>query len=107
MKIINLTPHDVNICDEFGNVIKTYYASGMVARIGHDWKVTDYIDGISIVERKDEKVENLPEPQEGVYYIVSNIILEYCWGRSDLLAPVRQVKRHGQVIGCRSFIREI
>ena len=32
MKVINLTPHNVNICDENGKVIKTYRASGTVAR---------------------------------------------------------------------------
>ena len=35
MKIINLTPHDVNICDEYGNVIETYKASGIEARVRH------------------------------------------------------------------------
>lgn len=33
MKVINLTPHNVDICDINGKVIKTYEPSGIVVRI--------------------------------------------------------------------------
>lgn len=103
MKLINLTPHNVDICDECGNVIKTYEASGVVARVAHGWETIEYIDDVPVVVRKNVNVINLPEPQEGIMYIVSNIILDYCYDRLDLLAPVKQVKINGRVIGCQAF----
>ena len=104
MKVINLTPHDVDICDEYGNVIKTYKASGMVARVRHYWSEIDNVDGVPIVTRENEHLVDLPEAQEGVFYIVSNIVLEYCNDRFDLLAPVKQVKINGRVVGCQAFV---
>lgn len=103
MKLINLTPHNVDICDECGNVIKTYEASGVVARVAHGWETIEYIDDVPVVVRKNVNVINLPEPQEGIMYIVSNIILDYCYDRLDLLAPVKQVKINGRVVGCQAF----
>lgn len=103
MKVINLTPHNVDICDEYGNVIKTYEASGMVARVAYGYEEVDYVDDVPIMERVNERVVDLPEPEEGVMYIVSNIILDYCYDRLDLIAPVKQVKVNGRVVGCRAF----
>lgn len=104
MKVINLTPHDVDICDDNGNIIKTYKASGIVARIDHDWETVEYIDGVPLVVRQGCKTTGLFEPQEGVMYIVSNIVLDYEKDRMDLIAPVKQVKINGRVVGCRSFV---
>ena len=104
MKVINLTPHNVDICDNDGHVIKTYRASGMVARVAHGWETIDYVDGIPLVVRQNERVVNLPEPQDDTVYIVSNIILDYCYDRLDLIAPVKQVKVNGRVVGCQSFV---
>ena len=104
MKVINLTPHDVDICDEYGNVIKTYKASGIVARVRHYWSEIDNIDSVPVATRENEHVVDLPEAQEGVFYIVSNIVLRYCNDRFDLLAPVKQVKINGRIVGCQAFV---
>ena len=106
MKVINLTPHYVNICDKWGNIIKTYETMGKdrAARVSHGYETIDIIDGVPISIRQNEHLINLPDPEEGVMYIVSNIVLDYCRDRVDLLAPVKQVKVDGRVIGCRSFM---
>lgn len=104
MKVINLTPHAVNICDDNGNIINTYFCSGKVARVDHGWETIDYVDGIPLVVRQNMNVMNLPEPQEDTVYIVSNVVLDYCTDRMDLIAPVKQVKVNGRVIGCRAFV---
>ena len=104
MKVINLTPHDVDICDRQGNVLKTYKASGEVARINHGYDDIDYVDGVPIVVRTDEQIVGLPKEQDGVMYIVSTIVLNECKDRLDLLAPVQQMRVRGQVVGCRSFM---
>lgn len=103
MKVINLTPHDVTICDKYGNIIKTYEASGIVARVRCIWSEVDYIDDVPVVIRENGGIEDLPEPQEDTFYIVSNIVLDYCYDRLDLLAPVKQFKINGRVVGCTAF----
>jgi hypothetical protein len=114
MSIINLTPHDVNICDEKGNIIKTYKASGMYARVDHGWETIDYVDGVPLVVRKNERVIvtnadgilefDLPRPKEGTMYIVSNVVLTHCSDRLDIVSPCHQVKIYGKVVGCRTFV---
>ena len=104
MKVINLTDHDVNVCDYYGNIITTYEPSGKEARVTHGYKTVGYINGFPLVERVNEHLTNLPEPQEGVVYIVSHIVLNYCKDRKDLIAPTEQVTRYGRVIGCQSFM---
>ena len=49
MKVINLTPHDVNICDENGRITKTYRASGMVARADNNYEIIDDVNGVTLV----------------------------------------------------------
>ena len=104
MKVINLTPHDVNICDELGNIIMCYPKSGKVARIDHDYKTFARLGDVPVVRRVDEEVINLPKPQKDVMYIVSNVLMNHCSDRLDLLAPVQQVKVNGKVVGCQAFM---
>ena len=54
--------------------------------------------------RCNERIVDLPKPQKDTYYIVSNIVLGFCPDRFDLLAPVKQVKVNGRVVGCKAFI---
>ena len=104
MNIINLTPHKVDICDENGNIVKTYPRSGKIARVAHGWTNINDVDGIPLVVRENEKITGLPEPQEDTMYIVSNIVFNFCSDRTDLIAPVKQVTINGRVVGCRAFI---
>lgn len=47
------------------------------------------------------EVIDLPEPQEGVVYIVSMLVAARAVGRNDLVSPGRQLRNEaGQVIGC-------
>lgn len=49
------------------------------------------------------EVTGLPEPEDGVLYIVSMMVLEAC-RREDLIAPVDMVRDNtGRIIGCRGF----
>ena len=104
MKVINLTPHDVNICDDEGRFIKIYRANGKVARVNNGYEAIDYVNDIPLLTRADLTVIDLPEPREDTMYIVSNIILGYCPDRMDLIAPALQVKVNGRVVGCRAFV---
>ena len=105
MYLVNLTPHDVNICDKNGRITKIYRASGKVARINNGYDTVDYINGVPLMVRRDNNsVVDLPEPKEGIMYIVSNIVLDHCKDRADLIAPAYQVKVNGRVVGCTAFV---
>ncbi len=111
-RIINLTPHDLNIFDESGQqILATIPASGQVARVQTKQTVIDHItvDGISISVVKTEfgYVEGLPEPQEDIVYIVSSLVAQAV-NRPDVLAPdtgpqsaVRD--EEGRIVGVRRF----
>ena len=50
------------------------------------------------------EVENLPQPQEGTYYVVSALTAQAAKGRTDLLVVGTTVRNaEGQIVGCISF----
>lgn len=83
-KFVNLTPHDIKLND--GTI---YPASGKVARVANTF--SNFCCGISKVFYGD--IENLPEPEDGIYYIVSAMVLAAekskprQYQRHDLVAP--------------------
>ena len=48
MYLVNLTPHDVNICDKNGRITKIYRASGKVARVNNGYETVDYINDVPL-----------------------------------------------------------
>lgn len=103
MTIKNYTPHPVNICNDAGEVIKVFQPEGLVRLTA----VTEFygeIDGIPITNTKFGKPEGLPEYQNGVYYIVSQIVKSSLSYRYDLLVPAELIRdEKGNVIGCKSL----
>ena len=105
MKLVNLTPHVINVhCH--GDVVVDVAPSGVVARCTVTSEEVETIttdDGISIPVRRSTfgELKDLPEPQDGVMYIVSRIVLDAAKGRTDLRAP-GALKRgpDGQPVGC-------
>lgn len=81
MKILNLTPNDINVGD------KTIRVSGVVARVEMTNEPRFEIDGVPILSRKVDGVTDLPEPQSDKVYIVSKYVADYCSDRDDLLVP--------------------
>lgn len=75
---INLCPHDIKLNDS-----TIYPRSGAVARVATSF--TDFNeDGICKI--KYGEIENLPEPVENTYYIVSALVLA-ATDRKDVIAP--------------------
>ena len=102
-KIINLTPHAVNIITNSGDII-TFEPSGNIARCKQETVYVGDIDGIPLTSTSFGEVEDLPLPSDGCYYIVSRLIMSACPNRSDLLGPNELVRDdNGNIIGCRSF----
>ncbi len=107
--VLNLTPHVVRIYNNTGEVAAEYQTIS-VARAKQNVVPDGEIDGVAVVKIEYGEPEGLPDPQEGVYYIVSAItaLSARAAGRDtgDLLLtsdPVRD--EHGDIIGCRSFSR--
>ena len=99
-KFINLTPHTINITNG-----AAYAASGQVARVGSTHTPFDE-NGLACIEWGE--VTGLPEPQEGVIYIVSALVAQAA-KRSDVVSPASGhpdvVRVNGQIISVPGFIR--
>ena len=105
-KFINLTPHDIKLND--GTI---YPTSGKVTRVANTF--SNFCCGISKVFYGE--IENLPEPEDGVYYIVSAMVLAAnndkprYRRRGDLVAPATGhpdcVRENGFIVSVPGFIR--
>lgn len=107
-KIINLTPHSVNVIRDDNSVAITIEASGNVARCSQTINIVDTIDlnnvTIPVSSSSYGEVVDLPAPQDDTYYIVSRLVMSACPNRQDLLVPNDLVRDEaGRVIGCRSL----
>jgi len=99
--IINMTPHPVNIVDGI-----TIPASGQQIRLAVITQPGVPIDGVPTSTTVFGAPVGLPDYQEGVFYIVSQLVKSACPGRNDLLVPADVVRDNkGQIVGCRSLGR--
>ena len=83
-KVINLTPHAIVV--KSGNREVVYEPSGMVARMETETSEVGEVDGFSVMV-SEVTGSNLPDPEEGVFYLVSAMVLSAFPERGDLLAP--------------------
>lgn len=102
MKLINLTPHEINLC---GTKIA---ASGYIARVTSHRHQTGAIevDGKSVPTYSITfgAVVGLQPEQDGVGYIVSAMIRSAAPERRDVYSPADlQRDSSGNVIGCGSL----
>ena len=106
MKLVNLTPHPVRLIRADGSEL-VIPPSGTVPRLREVVEDTGMrIDGIPVVRKGFGEIENLPEPQEGVFYIVSALVAQAARDRDDLLIPDDLVRdEEGKIIGARRLAR--
>lgn len=110
--VINLTPHTINLVAEDGTQLLSLESQG-VARVASTTEVVGHLQvGDVVVPRTHTafgEVEGLPDPEPGVGYIVSNMVISALvqhgrLDRNDLFTPGLQVRdEQGRVIGCRSL----
>ncbi len=115
MKFVNLTPRDVSVLDDEGNLIMKLPQSGSVAVCATKMNVVDRInfgqhDQVDVVSYEYDSVNNLPAPQEGTLLVVSYAVLQALKNsRADVIAPdtspVSVVRAAGsqKVIGVKRF----
>ena len=99
MRYINLTPHAISLNDG-----RTFAPSGTVARVSATFTP---LSG-DFTSQVFGEIENLPEPEEGTFYIVSALV-KGATTRGDVIAPatghpdtVRNEKGH--IISVPGFV---
>ena len=107
VKLINLTGHDVKLIDRNGKSrIITPDGKIRVRYTTHEFGNIDTQYGeIPLTKNFYHRVKDIPEPVEGVYYLVSRLIAEVYPERHDFLI-INGLVRDGQIIvGCKSLAK--
>jgi len=98
--IINLTAHTINEVTT-GTAIPP---SGRVVRAKPVTRKSAEFCGFPIFTSSLNSIEGLPEPEEGVMYIVSALVLGALPDRKDLLAPGNVLRdENNRPVGCVGF----
>lgn len=103
MTIKNLTPHDIKIVGENGE-ITTFPKSGQIARVASKKEVVRTLEGFEVFAETFGEVEGLPAEETGVFLIVSRLVAAACPTRRDLLVPGELVRdENGQPVAAKGF----
>lgn len=101
MRIVNLTPHEVNVVGH-----TPIPPSGNVARVTARLDRVGSVCGIPVSVSSYGDVCGLPPRSVGVAYVVSRMVAQRCPDRDDLYYPEEPVRSSdGRVIGCMSLGR--
>lgn len=108
MRVINMTPHAVNLLSPDGAELMTFQPSGSLIRLTTNTVAAGEVevDGVTIplTTTAFGNPEGLPAFQEGTMYIVSALIKSALPDRTDLVVPNEAVRdEQGRIVGCRSF----
>ena len=104
--LINTTPHEIYYLNTSNEIIFTLEKCLNPARI------VEKVEENGIIKHKKHycietkttaDIINLPEPENGVIYIVSKKVKEFCNHRLDLRVPSRINRINGKILGCYSF----
>lgn len=102
--LINMTPHEINVVLADGTPVLTIPASGNLIRLDSQVVNTGVtINGVPLTKTVFGEPVGLPEFQEGVFYIVSQLVKSALPDRTDLLVPAEMVRVDGKIVGCQSF----
>jgi hypothetical protein len=99
MKVINLTPHTINVAGH-----SPITSSGEIARVNFQIIQTGDINGIPVMETLAHGISGLPDEQPDTVYIVPTMVRQYFPKRRDLLSPAKLLRdKSGIVVGCVGF----
>lgn len=111
VKIINLTPHAITVLRD-GEEIAVYEASGCLARCESKTGVVGEIAGIPLTETRFGKLylvdkgkvrHELPEIQDGTFYIVSALVARAAQREDFVIVNDTVRDDSGRIVGCQSF----
>ncbi len=106
--LINLTPHEVVlVC---GDHILAFPPSGTVARVIRERRREGALKGgdvlIPVNAISETDIANLPPPESGKQYIVSNIVARFASDRDDLLTVDQVIRNNnGHIIGAAALAK--
>lgn len=101
---VNLTPHQVTLVDDQGQVLLVVEPEQTPARCSSQRHVVDTIHGVQVNRTVFGETTGLPEYEFGAFLIVSRIVAEANPQRVDLIIPDETVRdAAGQIVGCKSF----
>ncbi|MGW5876957.1 hypothetical protein ACWFMI_10475 [Nocardiopsis terrae] len=104
MPVVNLTSHVVTVVDEQARVIRSWPESPEPARVEAVRFPLREVEGVPLMAEERTRAV-LPEPVEGVWFIVSSVVSSAHPERDDLLVPSDLVRdARGVVTGCRSLV---
>lgn len=112
--IRNLTPHPINLYlrDDTDAALVHFGPGDVVPVAGPPARLRTidlgtFNEGTAVYESVEfGHVNGLPEPEPGVWYVVSLPVVLVCHDRRDLMVPYREVRgENGTVVGCRSLAR--
>lgn len=100
--IRNLTNIDFVLFDASGSVLRTIAKESIPAEVSELNNPDGEIDGIPIVNVEYGEIRNLPDPEEGTYFIVSSLVRDAVikQARTDCLSPGGFIRENNKVIGC-------
>ena len=100
----NCTPHTVNMVDDNQKLVLSIPKGDVVPRLAQSTEEVGDVCGIPLTATVFGEVQGLPDSEEGVYFIVSRLVMTACPNRKDLVVPNEVVRdADGNIIGCRSF----
>lgn len=108
-RIINLTPHAINIVDKDGNKIVDLPSEGEARAVQKNVNF-GHLGDVPLVKAEFGEPIGLPEPAENTFYVVSAITANAAKaaGRTtdDLLITVETVRNEkNQIIGCKALAK--
>lgn len=109
-RVVNLTQHRITLFDITGEHHVHVDPSANTARVNSEMKTDEYIvvDGIQIpiISVSNRQILNLPEPEDGVLYVVSGLVASEAH-RPDVVSPSRIVRDpfNGNTRGARALLR--
>jgi hypothetical protein len=102
MRIVNLTPHTVNLITDAGTRV---FQSEGVARVSSVSTPVGTATGLPLTRVTFGEVVGLPAREFDVLYVVSALVRSACPNRPDLASPGDLVRDDaGNVVGCRNLI---
>jgi len=104
MKLINLTPHEINVLCADGSML-SIPASGDIARCKELRTLVGNVNGIDLYHATYGDVYGLPEQEANdTLYIVSMAVRLALHTRKDIVSPGELVRDDaGKPIGCKGF----
>ena len=106
MAIINMTPHQIDLVLDSGEVWLEINPSGDLIRLSMTTEEDGLVDGIPVSRTTYGEATGLPEFEEGVFYVVSGLVKSALPHREDLLVPSEMVRDDkGRILGCKSLGR--